>query len=445
MESVKKTIEKYGLLKKGDTIAVAVSGGSDSMALLHFLNQNKKNYGIEVVAINVDHCIRETSKNDSDFVENWCKENGIVCYRFKVDVPSLIKDLKQGIEETARFARYKIFDGVVKKGLADKVAIAHHQSDQAETILLNIFRGSGLKGASGMDVKQGIYIRPFLNTTKNEILQYVKKNNIDFVTDETNADINYSRNFIRNQIMPSLKSRWKNVETNIINFANICKLDNEYIDSTISFDDILFDANEVRIPLYKFVNSVAVQNRILRYAFSKLGKSKDIESRHLTILRNLVKSGENGSKISLPNKLKASLDYDELTISVQRDDKIFIPKDFKVGLTKFDNCTIKIRKTAKFNEKDMNFHTIDAKLLPKDAKWRTRQNGDVFTKFGSGEKKLKDYFIDKKIPNSKRGQIPVLASGSEIYCVLGYEISDKVKVGEQTKQAYVIEILKPKA
>lgn len=438
MESAKKLIKQENLLKKGEKIAVACSGGIDSMTLLHFLNSIKNEYDIEVVAVNVDHMIRRTSQEDSKFVADYCKKNNISCFKFKVDVLKLAESKKLGIEEAARIARYKVFDNLITKGLADKIAIAHHEEDQVETILLNIFRGSGLKGASGMEASQGNYIRPLLNTKKIEILQYANENNIPHVEDETNKDINYSRNFLRNKILPELRERWNNIDDNILNFSKICKQDDEYINKSINFDDILIDNHIARIPLYKFVSPDSIQNRILRYAFQKLGLSKDIEKRHLNILKNLIKNGENGTKINLPNKLKASLDYDELVLFLPDNKKEFVPKDFKLGKTSFENITITIKKTDKFSLNTTNTHIIDAKKLPNDVKWRARQNGDLFAKFGSGEKKLKAYFIDKKIPNLSRDRIPVLANENEVFCVLGYEISDKVKVDVNTKKVYVI-------
>lgn len=438
MESAKNTIKSNNLLKKGDTIAVAVSGGIDSICLLHYLNSIKKEFGIKLVAVNVDHQIRPNSASDSQFVMDYCKSIDVPCYKFNIDVPQIALQKKMGLEETARICRYKVFDGVVEKGLANKVALAHHQSDQVETVLLNIFRGAGLKGAGGMEVVQGHYIRPFLNTKKDEIIAYANQFGLSHVEDETNTNTNYSRNFLRNDILPKLRTHWKNVDANILNFAKICKQDNEYILSQINFDDIVIENKTARIPLYKFASPDPIQNRILLTCFQKLGLAKDIEKRHLAIIKNLVQTGQNGAKISLPNKIKASLEYDELVLCVPKQKAEFVPKDFKLGKTVFDDCTITVKKTSKFNVLEPNCHIIDAKKLPKDVKWRTRQNGDVFAKFGSGEKKLKDYFIDIKVPNSIRGEIPLLASGNEVYCVLGYQISDKVKADNDTKLVYKI-------
>ena len=443
MESANKTIKKYKMFSSGDKVAVACSGGIDSMCLLHYLFANKKQFDIEVCAVNVDHQIRENSAFDSNFVEQYCKNNGILCYKFSIDVPKFAKEQKQGLEESARIARYKIFETLLEKGIVNKIAIAHHQQDQVETVLLNIFRGTGLKGASGIKEVQGRFVRPFLNTPKAEINVYAKEHGIEFVTDQTNSDDTYSRNFLRLNILPELRKHWKNVDANIINFSKICKQDDEYILSTIDFDDVVVEQSMAKIPQRYFALPIPVQNRVLKYAFEKLNLTKDVEKRHLDILKSLVKSGENGSKISLPNGLKANLEYDYLTIYVAKNNSKFEQKDFKIGKTIFEEyAEIKVKKTNKFDLKQQNLHVIDAKKLPKDAKWRKRQNGDLFTKFGSGEKKLKDYLIDKKIPNRIREHIPVLASKNEVYCVLGYEISEKVKVDENTKNVYLIEYKK---
>jgi tRNA(Ile)-lysidine synthase len=443
MESALKTIKSNKLFKTGDVVGVACSGGIDSMCLLHYLNSIKEDLDIDIVAVNIDHQIRPNSADDSAFVAEFCRKNHIRCYKFKVNAVEIAKEQKICLEEAARIARYKTFDALVEKGYVDKIAIAHHIQDQAETILLNIFRGAGLKGAGGMEVKQGNYVRPLLNTSKDEIYAYASLNGIEHIEDETNQNSEYSRNFLRNEIMPKIRQHWKNVDNNILSFSNICKQDDAYINSHISYDDIITEKNLVRIPLYEFAYSESVVNRILRYAFSHLNKLKDIERKHLDILKNLVQSGENGSKISLPNDIKASLEYDYLTISVTEKKEKFVPKDFKVGETVFENFgKIKIKKTSKFELGNANELVIDANKLPKSAKWRTREIGDKFTKFGSGEKKLKDYFIDAKVPNRIRGDIPVLADGKEILCVLGYEISDKVKIDKETKMAYVIKLEK---
>lgn len=439
LESIEKTIAETGMFKKGDTVAVACSGGIDSMCLLNYLFTHKNSYNIDIIAVNVDHQIRDNSANDSKFVADFCEKNGIRCLKFKVEALKIASEKKLGIEEAARIARYKIFDAVIEKGLATKIAIAHHVEDQVETILLNIFRGSGLKGASGMDAIQGHFVRPMLNTRKQEIFDYMETNNLQHVEDQTNNDDTYSRNFLRNDILPKIRKHWKTLDNNILNFSKVCKQDDEYIYSQINLDDIVEEKNCVRIPLSHFAYADSVQNRVLRYAFAKLNLTKDIEKRHLEILKSFAKNGQNGTRVSLPNGLKATLEYDYITLIKNISKTEINEKDFKTGKTHFANCDINIKKTTKIDIKMPKKHIIDAKKLPKNVFWRSRKTGDMFAKFGSGEKKLKDYFIDEKIPERLRNEIPLLASGNKIYCVLGYEISDYVKVDNDTKQVFIID------
>lgn len=434
-----KTIETNFLLNPNEKIGVAVSGGIDSMCLLHFLNSQKEKYGIEIIAINIDHQIRENSASDSSFVVNYCKENGIVCHSFKVDALGFAQTHKLTTEEGARICRYGVFDSLLKKKIVDKIAIAHHKQDQVETIMLNLFRGSGLKGVCGMEYNHDGYIRPFLDTDKSEILAYQSENNIPFVEDETNQDTEYSRNYLRQSIIPMLKDHWKNFENNIINFSKICKQDDNYIDSSICYDNLVFENNLVKIPLNMFVLSPSITNRVIRKALGYLNSLKDIEQKHLKIIVQLALESDNGTKINLPNNLLATKEYDYLTLHKKASKKILSTYDFRVGKQKIFDKNVEIKKTKKVENLSQNgVHIVDYDKIPKGAIWRTRQNGDTFTKFGGGTKKLKDYLIDKKIPSRLRNEIPVLALGNEIYIVLGVEISDKLKVDENTKNYCLI-------
>lgn len=439
MKNVQELIKKNKLFNSGEIIGVACSGGIDSMSLLHYLNSVREDYDIEIVAINVDHCIRQESSEDSAFVVNYCRQNRIRCHKFRVDATLIAKEKKIGIEEAAREARYNTFNALIEKGIVDKIALAHHEQDQVETILLNLLRGCGLKGVTGMDVVRGKFIRPFLTTNKKDILSYAYTNNIPYVEDSTNNNIEYSRNLLRNKILPLIRDNWSNADANLLSFAKICKDDDEYINSTISFDDMIVEKNLVKIPLYYFVYSPSIINRVVRHGFEKLNLLKDIESKHISIIKNLVASGENGVKLNLPNNIIVHKEYDYLTLSLKEEKQKPLSIEFVTGKKDlFNGYSIKVKKTSKFNVKELKTHVIDAKKLPNDCVWRTREDGDIFEKFGGGDKKLKTYFINEKVPNRIRNDIPVLASGNQVYVVLGYEISNKVKVDETTKMAYEI-------
>lgn len=440
MKSIEKTIEKYNLINEGDKIGVAVSGGKDSMTLLHYLHSISKERNFECVAITIDHSLRENSANDAAFVVNYCNKHGIKVYMYKVNAERLSKDKGLTIEAAARECRFRIFKALINKKVINKIALGHHMQDQAETILLHLFRGSGLSGASGMDVvRDGVYMRPLLNTSKNEIMAYVNSNEIPYVEDETNEQNDFSRNYIRNMIMPLIRNRWGNADSSICNFGELCKLDDEYIYSTINDTAVVLEGDGVvKIPVGYFSYPIAVINRILRRAFKGIGIVADIERKHLKIINGLALEAENGSRITLPNRISVIKEYNYVTIT----NKNFVPEpktwDLERGKIDIPNFGVIESQVTRKLDIDEFSHLIDYNKVPKNAVWRYRKEGDVFEKFGGGTKSLSDYLIDQKVPARLRTYLPVLASGKEILVIAGIEISDKVKIDEHTKTAWGI-------
>lgn len=440
MINIDDFIKKNKLFKRGETIGVGCSGGSDSMALLHFLATHQEKFDIDVVAIHVDHGIRENSFEDADFVREKARELGVRFYKFKVDAPKIAKDRGLSIETAGREARYGVFKSLYQKGLVDKIALAHHESDQAETILMHIFRGAGIVGAKGMSpIVDKIYIRPFLRVSKREIYDYIDENRLEYREDNTNVDTSYNRNFIRHVVMKEIKSRWPNAESAIVGLADSLREDDEFINKQIFEDALIHDDKEVKIPSSYFLFENALVTRVIFKAFKLIGINQDIERKHLALIKDLALHGENGKKVALPFDAVAIKEYDYLTICNKHQEKPHFEQEFKCG--EFDvPCFGKlvVRRVKNLTCKEGQL-LLDYRLLPKDVVWRFRQEGDVFTKFGGGTKKLKSFMIDKKIPQRKRDFIPVLASGNEIFAVAGYEISDKVKV-ENVPTAILIDV-----
>ena len=444
LESVIDFIIDNDLIAKGDRVGVGVSAGADSMALLHFLHSLSAEAGFTVVAVNVNHSIRKESRKEAAFVSKFAKELGIDYVGISVDVPTFAKQHKYGIEQAARIKRYEAFAQAIKKAKLTKFAIAHHQSDQAETILFHIFRGSGLAGASGMEPKQGIYIRPFLETTKADIVGYNYRMQVPSMVDETNLDNRYSRNYIRNEIMPLLQKEWRGIEKNIVEFGKICCVDDDYINSIIDSNMYLVEENNVRIPLNLFFYHPAVVNRLVIEAFAKIGERTNIEKKHVELVATLAITGENGSKADLPNGLFAIKEYEYLAIVRKTRSAAVKIYPFKIGKTAFaEYGTITVSKTiATRSAIEKGLTVVDVDKLPRTSKWRTRKEGDTFTKFGGGTKTLAAHMIDLKIPARFRDKIPVLAKDNEIYAIAGVGVSDKVKVDHNTLEGYVIEIVK---
>ncbi len=441
MEKVLELIKRQNLFTPGSVVGVAVSGGSDSMALLHFLVENKENLDIEVMAIHVDHNTRVNDQRDAIFVEDYCKQNRIRFHKFRVEALTLMKQKSLSLEEACREARYAVFENLRQKGIIDKIAIAHHLNDQAETVLLHILRGSGLSGAGGMQyVRDDFYVRPFLDITKEEILAYDYENQIPFVEDETNVDTKISRNLLRQKILPELRKVWSNVDENLCNFAKICREDDATIRSLMNFDAVLFEKNMAKIPLTYFSYAPSFVNRLLLDCFAKLGKTQGIERKHLEMICDFAKNGINGAKISLPDNISAYKEYEYVTLAIKKP-KLEVATEwpFKKGVTQIEDYgTIQVKKVDTSKKKVVGGLMVDADKIPQNAVWRFRKEGDFIEKFGGGFVKLKKYLSDKKIPLRVRDCLPVLANGSEILMVANVDISESLKIDENTKNVYVI-------
>lgn len=440
MENVIDYIKEHNLIKSGEIIGVACSGGRDSISLLHYLNSIKAELDCEVVAINVDHGIRQTSALDTEFVMQFCKDHKIRAYKFKGEALKVAKEEKLTVEQAARKVRYGVFETVVQRGLVDKIALAHHMYDQAETVLLNIIRGAGLTGAKGMEpVRDKIYIRPLLNTPRENIMAYIDEFSLEYVEDETNKDNSYSRNYLRNVVIPALRRHFKSVDKNIVHFAEICAKDDNFINSQIDMNTIIETKDITKVPLSYFYQNESIVNRILMKVFARFA-GQDIERRHINMVREFAIEANNGNIITLPFKIKVLKEYDYIVIGNIKKKENVGEYSFTSGKLKIQGYgTIRSTTSKVLTEPKMHQHIIDAEKLPQDAIWRFRQEGDTFAPLGlGGTKKLKEYFIDKKVPQRMRNEIPVLAVGNRILAVADIEIADEIKVDSNSTKFYKI-------
>ncbi len=441
MEKILDYIKKHQLIKAGEVVGVGVSGGIDSMSLLHFLHSNREKLDIEVVAIHINHGIREESEEDARFVINKCKEMGVRVYKFSIDATKIAREKKISVETAAREGRYGVFEALVRKDIVDKIALAHHQSDQAETILMHIFRGSGLAGARGMDpIRDKIYIRPMLLVSKSEIEEYASLNAIDFVEDESNHDTSYTRNYIRYVVMKDILKRWPNAVEAINNFALAVCDDDDYIESLVDTNALMVDDKLVQMPCSCFNSSSAIYSRLVFKTLALIGVKKDIERKHIEMIKNLA-FAENGKKIKLPYDIIVSKEYDFLTFVNNYVEKPTLSRTLKCEEFEAQGYgKVSVKRTNVKNMKDDGSLYFDYRKVPKDARWRYREDGDIFEKFGGGTKKLKSFLIDKKVPVRVRDYIPVLASGNEVYVIAGVEISEKVRVDDDVATCYKVSV-----
>ena len=245
-EKFLNTVRDYNLIESGDVIVVGVSGGPDSITLLTCLNKYKEKFNYKIIVAHINHLIRKDSTEDEQFVENYCKKNDIPIFIKRAKVEEIAKKEKRGTEETGRRIRYEFFNEVLKKNNANKIAIAHNMNDNAETMILNLIRGTGLQGLEGIRPRNNNIIRPLINCKREEIESYCKKNNLNPRIDSTNSENIYRRNIIRNKILPSLKEINPNIVETLSRTTKIIRENNTYIKKSSQeiFEKIAIVGNE---------------------------------------------------------------------------------------------------------------------------------------------------------------------------------------------------------
>lgn len=412
---------------KNKVVGVAVSGGSDSMALLSCLLSVKDLYSFSVVAINVEHGIRgEQSKKDTEFVKEYCESKSVKTLLYSVNAIEYASENKLTLEQSARILRYDCFFDAINSKKCDVVATAHHRGDNFESILFNLFRGTGLKGLAGIGDMGGKIIRPFLNVSKYDILKYVNENKIPYVTDQTNYDQNYTRNYLRSSVIPAITKRFNNAEENVLSLSKIAKIEDEFLDNLAKKELVLEDGKaKISLTLHP-----CLFYRAVIMALKHLGIKKDWESTHLDRAFSLIDK-QVGKKEDLLSGVIAVREYDSIVISknANLDASEF---DFSLGEFNYFSTTLKIQKVSgNIDLKSGLFADLDK--IPEGAKIRLRKDRDIFKNCNSKTKNLSDFFADKKVPLLDRSALPVLADKNEVLVIFGLAVSDKIKVDKSTK------------
>ena len=434
MDKMLNSVLNY--VNTGDKVVAGVSGGADSMVMLHLLKQATTHKNFNLLVVHIEHGIREIdSKNDADFVAKYCKTNNIDYKVYNLKVLDLAKTEKQTIEECARNQRIKIFDAYIKKGY--KLFLAHNKDDNAETILMHIFRGSGIDGARGIVKKDNVY-RPLLNFTKEEILNVAKMHQIKFVEDCTNADTNYSRNFIRHNIITKIKEIYPNITDNLVKFADFCSSAEQLVAENINPTWLNKKDGIVYLNSNALISNKLVSAKLIKQAYNLCGEFYDLESKHIDFVHQLNKTNKNGSIINLPHGVVAEKRDNYLLF--YKTSQIQESCNFKIGRTQLEGTIIDVKVATLPKKFEKNKFYLDLDKIPDNALFRTRRSGDMFQKLGStGKKKLNDYFTDKKLNKSQRDNQIVLANGNTILLVLDLDTSELVKVDSSTKNIVTIE------
>lgn len=435
--------KEYDMLPAGSLILCAVSGGADSMCLLHRLHCMAPEWGFSLACAHFNHNLRgNEALRDEEFVRSWCREHSIPFFCGSADVAAQAAQTGRGIEETARILRYDFLNQTAEQCGAIRIATAHTASDNAETVLLHLVRGSGLPGLTGIPPRRGNVVRPLLTTTRAEVEEYCAVNGLHWVEDSTNADETYTRNFLRHQVMPLLEQMNPRVVETLSATADRLRTDNECL------ADLAEEAvAQARVTAEGIVISVqilndlprAVASRAVRRLLERAGGGKNCTSAHISAVLNLCRSADPSGKVDLPD-LKAQRIYGEL-LFLSGDEEIGLPGTTLVcegervsyGMTGWSvTCRRAVCPEKSFKNPDTFF--ISGDKISGTLVLRPRRTGDSIKLPGRGTKTLKKLLIDKKLPLACRDLLPVLADDDGVVALasFGPDVSRLAKPGEES-------------
>lgn len=451
---VKKFLEqilKDEMIVKNDKVLVAFSGGIDSVALLNLLIEGKDLLGISIGAVHLNHGFREDADSDEVFCRSFCEMRGIPFYSRKIQVETYASTRKISFEMAGRELRYQLFEEIMREQGYTKCATAHHLDDQVETVLLNLLRGTGLKGLTGISPIRGCYIRPLLSFKKSELLAYLEKKGIEYRHDYTNDEVDYQRNRLRNEVLPYLETHFQgDVSQSISRMTKLLTEDLKFIEEEVlkaSLKYLVVSHDKVRI--LKDVKNLpyAISSRILLDAVYRVkGNLKNIEEIHIRDLLQLF-TKETGKMLDIKEGVQGRNDYGDLLIEIKKEqterNNIMLHEVLSIpGTYTIQGKKITLRYIAREEmKKDKQLRFFNGDLIEGEILVRHKEEGDRMRPFGmNGYRKLKNILIDKKISREDREELLVFQYGKDIIYIGGMMISEDYKVREKTEKILEIGI-----
>ncbi|MBE5977351.1 MAG: tRNA lysidine(34) synthetase TilS [Paenibacillaceae bacterium] len=435
-------VRRNQLFDRGDRVIVALSGGADSVCLLVVLNEMKQEFDLALKAVHVHHGLRgEEADRDSNYAGELSEKLGVPFSCAHVDAAGYAKEHGMSVEEAGRHLRYKIFEEERQLFDGTKIAVAHHGDDQAETILHNLFRGTGLKGLGGMRPLRDRIVRPLLCVGREEILAYLSENGISYCEDSTNNETEYARNRIRKVILPQIKEQINaRAGENIIHAGLMAAKADAYLEKQA--DSLLTNHGDLKKDKDGIVYQWGIGTEILLneddiirgYVIRQMIKGvnqsmKDITMVHVESAAALL-FGPAGRQIDLPGGLIAVRTGKQMWIK-KKNVEDPVDNHLEVSLPNVDFSVFSYKKGMEIPK---NGYTkwFDYDKIKCALSVRYRETGDYMTLAGGGRKTLKSYLIDSKVPKEERGKIPLVTEGSHVLWVIGYRISEYYKITDDT-------------
>ena len=448
LEKISETIKKHDMLNAGDKVLIALSGGADSVCLLRVLAKLKDTYKITLYAAHLNHMLRgKDADDDEEFAESLCNSLNIPFFSKRADVAKFAKENSLTCEEAGRTLRYSFFSELSEKLNIQKIATAHNSGDNAETVLMRFIRGTQISGLSGIPYKNNNIIRPLLDVSRSEIEAFLKEEKSDFVTDKTNNELLYFRNKIRLELIPEIEEKYNP------NFKET--LLKNVIGYNQASDFLKMMTDEKAKELVRFCRDYAYINicellgehdyiisSVIHKVLSKLTEDKEITFRAVEDISKMAK--ENKGSLEFSKDINVCVLYDKLYFVKKRKTEPFLYSINVPGEFEITECGVVISFSLckqKEKAKDCIFIDYD-KLAKKKISVRNRKDGDFFYPKGlTGKKKIKDFFIDEKIPVFLRDDIPLILADDEIICVGSFRENENFKVDSQTKNVLKIKII----
>ena len=429
---VMEYMKKMGMADPGDGILAAVSGGADSVCLLWMLKELSEVLGFHLAVFHLNHGLRgPEADRDEQYVRDLCDRMKIPCHAVRDDVGKFAEEQGMSEEEAGRILRYRYLEEAADRFSCNKIATAHHKDDDAETVLMNLFRGTGLKGIGGIRPVRELssertVIRPLLCMSRSEIEDYLKEREITWCEDSTNKEIQYSRNKVRNVLIPWVKDEINDrAVDHVLQAASLASQADAYF--TREAEKILGNKNtRILIDVLDAQPEILRSYLIRRMIAAAAGQEKDIAARHVEAVCALTGPG-GGTYVDLPYGLQAVRGYEWLEI--RRKGTVSERTDFSEDLLKMRVFPWKKDLEIPKNQctKWFDYDRIKGTLCV-----RTRESGDYFFYSEEKRKLLKRYFIDEKIPEERRDEIPLLADGGHVLWIIGHRISEYYKITENT-------------
>ncbi len=455
LAQVRKTLEQFHMIEQGEKIVVGVSGGADSMCLLAVLQELAPEWDLQLHVVHVNHLLREEAAEEERYVREYCNKQGIPCTVFHKDIKEYAEEAGCSIEEAGRDYRYECFELACRQEKCQKIAVAHHQKDRVETLLFHMLRGTGMRGLGSIPAVRGKIIRPLLYVDRAEIEHFLQEHGIGYVTDASNATDDYSRNLIRNRILPQIQDVNAQAIPHMAAVADLAQEYWQYVEGQaqiwekewvkIRKDRVLIDSGAM-----KSQPELLQRHVIYRLLTQLAGSAKDIRQIHVEQIRSLLDKPV-GKQIHLPYGLMGCSRYESICIqktdSVQTDrardmEPVMIQVPGIVRLNGIGEIACSLRKIEQIPEISKKVYTkmFDYDKINDTLCVRNPRAGDYFIMNVQGErKKLSRYFVDHKIAQEERQRMLVLAEGDRIDWIIGQRIGEDVKITETTKTVLQVE------